>query len=244
MARSRLTRTTLLWTAALIAASGGLAAAAPEECSSRRTITVNGRGEIRAEADLAYVNFAVETTAPTAAAAVEKNAELSSKVAAALKNRIGAGDRLTTTRYSLHPQYEQQPPARTAERQILGYTAANEVQIETGSVAGVGELIDAATAAGANRVSNLIFTLRDRDPHVRRALAVAGKEARLQAEAAAQALGVTLKGVLSASTVSAPIFQPRVYEGFARASMAQAPTPVEPGEVTVTADLNVVYEIE
>lgn len=233
----------LLLIVAVTFASRSGVAVAQNDCPDRRTISVNGRGEVKAEADLAYVNFAVETAAATAAAAVSQNADLSGKVAAALKAKIGAEDKLTTTRYNLQPRYDQEKRDPSGP-QIVGYVASNEVLVETRDVASVGKLIDAATGAGANRVSNLIFTLRDRDPHVRRALDVAGKEAKAQAEAAAQALGVTLKGVVNATTLSAPIFQPRVLEGFARGAMAQASTPVEAGEVTVSAELNVTYEIE
>jgi uncharacterized protein YggE len=212
----------------------------------RRTIAVNGHGEVNADPDLATLSFAVETTAPTAARAVEQNAATSVKVSAALKGLLGADDKLKTTRYSLQPRYDYETKSETGEPKILGYVASNEVQVETATIDAIGKLIDVATTAGANRVNNLSFTVRDRGPHVRKALAVAGAEAKAQAEAAAQALGVKLKQVVSASTMAPPIVSPHIYDSFRSkgAAMAQAATPVEPGEVTVSAELNVVFEIE
>lgn len=219
------------------------ASAENHERDNRRTLAVTGRGEVNANANLALVYFAVETTAESAAAAVEQNAQRSTKVAGALKERLGAEDKLKTLRYSLQPRYDH-TKHDPGEPKILGYIVSNEVQVETHDVDGVGKLIDAAITAGANRVSNLTFTLSDRNEVVLQALEEAGKEAKLQAEAAARALGVTLKRVHSASTVSPPIFQPRMVESFGRAAMAQASTPVEPGEVAVSAELHVTYEIE
>jgi len=216
--------------------------AAGDGGGKRRTISVNGRGEVSANPDLAILSFAVETTAATAATAVEQNAAVSTKVGAALKSVLGQGDKLKTTRYSLQPRYETK--REPGEAKIVGYVASNEVQVETAAVDGVGKLIDTATTAGANRVSNLTFTVKDRNRYVREALDLAGNEAKAQAEAAARALGVKLKQVVSASTLAPPIIQPRVFGGFGRAAMAQATTPVEAGDVTVTAELSVTYEIE
>lgn len=212
---------------------------------SRRTITVTGQGEVSVSPDLAIVALAVETTAPKAGDAVNQNATLSSKVANALKGLIGKDDKLTTTRYSLEPRYEPPKRGEPGEPRVIGYVARNEVQVETHRIDAVGGLIDTATNAGANRVNNLQFTLANRNEQLRAALQKAGAEARAQAESVAGALGVKLKGVASATTSTMPIVQPRFYEarGMAAAE-ARPPTPIEPGTVSVSATLQVVYEIE
>jgi uncharacterized protein YggE len=212
---------------------------------SRRTIVVTGQGEVTAAPDLVVVALAVETAAPKAGEAVGENASRSAKVAAALKGLIGKDDKLTTTRYSLEPRYEQPKPGQPAEPRIIGYVAHNEVQVDTRKIDGVGALIDAATAAGANRVSSLQFTLLNRNEQLRSALEKAGAEARAQAESVAKALDVQVKRVVSATTSTAPIVQPRFFEGRAMAAMAASPpTSIEPGTVSVSASLQVTYEIE
>jgi len=212
---------------------------------NRRTIAVTGQGEVSAAPDLAIVAVAVETTADKASDAVGQNAARSAKVAAALKALIKKDDTLTTTRYSLEPRYEQTKPGQPVEPRIIGYVAHNEVQVETHQIDSVGTLLDGAIAAGANRVSNLQFTLSNRNAQLRSALEKAGLEARAQAESVATALGVKLKNVVSATTSTAPIIQPRLFEGRAMAAMsASPPTPIEPGTVSVSAVLQVTYEIE
>lgn len=241
-------RTRILRSAAatlFLLAMAEAAVADDKAAENRRTIMVTGQGEVTAAPDLVIVAVSVETTAPKAADAVSENAARSAKVAATLKTLIGKDDKLTTTRYSLDPRYEQGKPGQPAEPRITGYVAHNEVQVETHKIDGVGALIDAAIAAGANRVSSLQFTLSNRNEQLRAALEKAGAEARAQADSVAKALGVKLKGVVSATTSTAPTVQPRFFEGRAMAAMeARAPTPIEPGTVSVSANLQVTYEIE
>ena len=238
----------LPWLASLIAlrlAVGAPCAAADESGGEkRRTIAVTGQGEVTAAPDLAILAVAVETATANAADAVEQNAARSARVASAVKGLIGKDDKLTTTRYSLEPRYESPKRGEAGEPRIIGYVARNEVQVETHKIDAVGNLIDAAIGAGANRISTLQFTLANRNEQLRAALEKAGGEARAQAESVASALGVKLKGVLSATTSSGPIIMPRRFEALGMAAEARAPTPIEPGSVSVSATLQVTFEIE
>jgi uncharacterized protein YggE len=211
---------------------------------SRRTIAVSAEGEVTASPDVAVLSFAVETTANEASKAVEENASKSSAVAAAIKKELGEKDKITTTRYSLDPVYERREPGSPAAPAISGYVAHNEVRVETHRIDQAGHLIDVAARAGANRMSGLEFTLEDKTTQLRQALLQAGREARQQAETVAQALGVTLKQVVSASTSSGPIVMPRDYPRMAMAMEKSAPTQLEPGDIVVRASLQVTYEIE
>lgn len=231
---------------ALLAVSLAALPAAADEAPARRTLAVSGEGEVKVPPDLAVVSFAVETAAPTAGAAVADNARRSSALADALKQQLGANGKVSTTRYSLDPVYEQRERGSTpAPPRITGYVARNQVRAESHAIEAVGTLIDAATKAGANRIDGLDFTLEQHAQAQRDALQHAGEDARRQAEGAAAALGVTLGKVLSAVTGSAPIVIPRSYARLGMAMAEQsAPTPVEAGDVTVSATLQVTYEIE
>jgi uncharacterized protein YggE len=209
-----------------------------------RTLSVSGEGQAQAAPDLAVVSFAVETTAPTAGAAVADNAKKSTALAEAVKQKLGPRDRVYTTQYSLMPRYEQQERNLGGQvmPRIIGYVASNAVRVELRNVREVGALIDAATGAGANRVDSLEFTLEERAAAQSDALKQAGADAKRQAEAAAAALGVTLGKVLTANTGSAPIIMPKQMARMAMA--ADVSTPVEAGDVTVSATLQVTYEIQ
>jgi uncharacterized protein YggE len=225
----------------LLPAAPLVAAETPEQ--SRRTISVTGKGEVKAVPDHVAVSFAVETTAPRAAEAAAENARRSAAVTSALRAALGSGATVTTTRYAIEPRYEAARPGESREPRITGYIVRNQVQVESGQVDRVGGLIDAAIGAGANRIGALEFTLAEEAAPLRAALEKAGADAHAQAESAAHGLGVRLKGVLSATTSAMPV--PRRYETRALAAETRAaPTPIEPGEATVSATLQVTYEIE
>ena len=75
-----------------------------------RTLTVMGFGEVKASPDLAFIELAVETTAENAGKATTENARRTTAVIDALKKKIGDKDRVTTTGYSLQPQYANRRP--------------------------------------------------------------------------------------------------------------------------------------
>ncbi len=218
---------------------------AEEDASAPATITVLGRGEVTAPPDVVRVTFAVESTASTATDAARDNAERAERVIAAAKTQTGKGGRVFTTGYQLIPMYQdsEEPTHHGAAKPVLvGYRAQNEVVVEIGDPGRTGALIDATVKAGANRVVGMQFDLRDSSAATVEALAAAGRDARRQAEAVATALGVGLGAIHSASAAPEPIHRP--YERFSsELRMAAAVTPVEPGDVSVHATLEVRYRI-
>lgn len=229
---------------ALMLLTAGVAQAAEKSAGDKRTISVTGKGEVKATPDRMAVSFAVETTAARAAEAAGENAKRSAAVVAAVKAVLGPDDTVATTRYSIEPRYENPRPGETREPRIAGYVAHNEVQVESRQIDRVGALIDAATGAGANRVGGLQLSLSKHAELMRAAIEKAGADARAQAESVAKGLGVRLKGVLSASTSPVPVPVLRRFEPSAMVAEARTATPIEPGELTVSTTLYVGYEIE
>ncbi|HVR30698.1 MAG TPA: SIMPL domain-containing protein [Thermoanaerobaculia bacterium] len=229
----------------LAAAALGAPALAQQDAPPRRTVTVMGHGEVKASPDLALIQLAVETTGENAARATAENARRTTAVIAAVKEKIGDQGRVTTTGYQVEPRYAIRRPGSEAPPEITGYIARNHVRVESRDLEVVGQLIDAAMEAGANRTNSLSFTLEHRTPHLRRALEKASAEARAQAESIASALGVRLVEVTSATTTGSPVPVP-IYRERAMVAMAmdQVSTPVEPGEIDVAATLTVTYRIE
>jgi uncharacterized protein YggE len=216
-----------------------------QEKPEHRTIAVTGQGEVQATPDRAQVSFAVETTASKAADAAAENAKRSAAVVAAVKPLLSSGGSVGTARYTIEPRYEPEVKGVSLGREprITGYVVRNQVEVSEAPADKAGALIDAAVGAGANRVEGLSFSFARRDELLSAALEKAGAAAHARAESVARGLGVRLKGVLTASTTSGPVFAPRQFRAVAAESMA-APTPIEPGEEAVSATLQVTYEIE
>jgi uncharacterized protein YggE len=213
-----------------------------------RSITVVGVGRERGTPDVAELRIAVEQNAPTAQAASQAAAKAAGQVVETLKKEVGADGRVDTASFQLTPVYRTDPPTpqtRSRGPEIVSYTAINELAVRTRRLDRIGALLDAAIAAGAGRVSSLAFTVDDPAPLQARALRAAGTDAAAQAAAIAEALHVTLKGVLEATTETVEPPMPKHFRGaMMHADAAMAPTPIEPGEVTADARVRVTYAIE
>jgi uncharacterized protein YggE len=185
------------------------------------------------------LEVAIETHAATAADAAGSNGHLAQKVRDAVQGKLGDKGMIWTGGYSLYPEYNE--PRNGGKPTITGYRAENSITIEAGSLDLVGPLIDAAIAAGANRVNSLDYSLRENSKARSDAITKASKDAQTQAQALAAALGLKLGPIMRASTVAE--IRP-IIGASSLGAMRGATTPIEPGQVTVPATVSLTYEIQ
>jgi uncharacterized protein YggE len=215
----------------------------PTRGARERTIRVTGVGEVEVTPDEARISFAVDTSAETAQAAAEQNATTMERLIAALTAAGIPRRDIETQHYMVHPEYVHEEGMR--EPRIRGYRATNQVLLRTRSLERVGELIDIALRAGANRVDGVSFAVTNPSEVMAAALTEAVERARRSADAIAAALGVRVGPVLDATTSAAPPQPMMRQEMMAMGGAdAAAPTQIQPGEQTVMATVSVVYAIE
>jgi uncharacterized protein YggE len=94
----------------------------------------------------------------------------------------------------------------------------------------LGEVIDTATAAGANQVQRVRFTLKRPEQIQARALREAAANARAQADALASALGVRILRVLSAEESTPPMSPVDDVQALSAEAAGYA-TPIEAGTI-------------
>jgi uncharacterized protein YggE len=228
-------------------ASPGRAAALQDPNVQEPTVTVSGRGEVEAEPDRAVIYFAVETEGESAREAGEANAALMTAVTDAVEAAAQGveGFEVRTMGYSLTPRYTMPEGDRIQE--IMGYAARNTLQVSVDDVTRVGGLIDTALGAGANRVANLSFEVRDPDPFRAEALREAVLTARAQAEVMAQALGRELGPAIDVQG-GADFPYPMPYYSrdmaFMEAAAQSVPTPIEAGPLTISANVTIRFRLE
>ena len=219
-------------------------AAAQQTADDPRTITVSAQGTVEKEPEEGVVLLAVESEAQNARDAAQANAARMTQLVAALR-RAGVAERnIRTISYELRPEYTRATERTNDPPRIAGYRAVNMVQVTVDTVARMGGIIDVAIGSGANRVANISFRLRD--PHAAHieAAAIAMRNARREAEAIAEAAGERLGPALNITTGGySPPMPPMPMYARAEMDMAQAPTPVESGTLTIMAHVNVVYQL-
>lgn len=211
--------------------------------NEKNTLQANGKGVVTAKPDKADLTISVETMSQNASSAVKENAEKMNRVMEKLKSQIGKNDKISTTGYNLSPIYTYDEKTRKSE--LTGYRVSNSIIVESKNLEVIGKLIDSATQAGANRIDSLSFDTDKRDEYRRQALVKAVQDARETADIVAKAAGVTIVKIIQISpSYEIPI---PVYKEFAltaREAAAPPPTQIEPGELTVSASVNMVFEIQ
>lgn len=220
--------------------------AAQQAAEAPRTVTVNATATVERAPDEAVLNVAVVTEGSTAAEAASANADRMAAVVATLRE-LGLENRdIRTTSYNLSPRYARGQPRDTVPPAIVGYTATNNVTVTVDSIPRVGGVIDAVVRDGANRVDGVFFRISDPEPlhleAVQRAVAKARTEAGVLAEAAGERLGRVL--TIHTSGYAPPPPRPMYDMAMVRMEAAQAaPTPIEGGELSVSASVSIVYEL-
>ncbi len=204
------------------------------------TINVSANATVRRAPDVAVIQLAVETIAPTAREATDRNTALMDAVLAAVRGRDVPPSAIRTQRLDLQPRYQDR---RDADPEIVGYRALNQVTVRLNDVAATGPVVDAAVRAGANRVTGIHFELSDPQSAYHEALRDAVAQARAEAEVLAAALGRTLGEPLNVSTGGFNPPRP-MFRAESMAAMDQAgPPPVEPGEVEVQANVSIAWRL-
>jgi len=217
----------LTWTA--IAAQG--------QAARNHFIQTQGQGTVSGKPDQATVDLAIVTQAQTAQDAANQNANQTTQVLNQLKQLLGNNADIKTLNYSLSPNYTYPPNGQPV---LTGFTANNTVEVTVSDLTLPGKVIDTAVQAGANRVQGLSFSIKDDQPLRSQALRAAALQARAHADSIALGLGVHVGAVISAAEGVGI----RVLTGSLGAAAApQAPTPVQPGTVDITATVTLEVEL-
>ncbi|MBM7567020.1 SIMPL domain-containing protein [Paenibacillus sacheonensis] len=213
----------------------------------KSTITVSGNGELKTAPDVAYLNVAVEARAATAKEAQSKNATQFAGLTKLLYGtyKVATKD-VKTTGFYVQPEYEYNSKDGTSK--IKGYLAVHNIQVTSRDLEGIGKLLDDLSTSGANRVDGVQFDTEKKDQYELQALDKAMANAKAKAETLAKAAGKQVKEVLTITQNSAnsgPIYYGKGEMAAAADSAAGAPsTSVQTGEITVTTDITVVYEMQ
>ncbi len=229
----------------ILAAALAGAAAAPALAQEDRiafqatTLRLSATGEAHAAPDIASINLGVQTEAPSAAEALRQNRVQMTATIAALKAQGVLAKDIQTSGLNLNPQYV----FHDNERKLTGYQASNTVTIIVRDLTRLGATVDAVVAAGANQVNGVSFSLSDPEHAEDDARRAAVKALQAKAALYAEAAGYHIERLVSLSDTA---IEPNgIRPVMVTAMRAKAgPTPTEPGELDVTANVSAVYELK
>jgi len=226
----------------VISLSGTVTAAEDND----RTISTSGSAEVMVAPDRALITVSVVTENANVQAAQSDNARIMDTVVGSIGG-LGIDKKdLKTTGYSVYPIYEDTKVP--FGQKVKYYRVTNSLQVTLQEISRTGEVIDTAVKSGANQVGSIEFSVSEELEQSLRGelLEKAVKKAYSDASIVAGAAGVTITGVKQITVGS--YYSPRLYENAASyaptmKAETQISTPIEAGEVKVTAEVNVEYLI-
>ncbi|MCL6561366.1 MAG: SIMPL domain-containing protein [Firmicutes bacterium] len=208
------------------------AAAAPP---GNATITVTGRGEVTAVPDSGRVSVGVTNQAVSARQAQLANDRMANAVVAAIKAQGIPKEKIRTSEYSIWPEQNE-------KGQIVRYRVSHSFAVEVSPLEKLGAVLDAAVEAGANHSCGISFERSDSAVLEREALKRAVADARERAGALAGAAGKSIVRVVSISDATTQP-EPPLYRPAMKLVETAGSVPVEPGELTIEAAVQVVFEV-
>lgn len=240
---------TLLILSIVVLAAIALSACGPTTITAnpappQRTISVTGTGTITLTPDIAYINIGVRTEKDTAANAVAENNAQTQQVIDALKNAGVDAKDIRTANFSIWPNTQYDP--QTGQQTRTTYVVDNTVYVTVRQLDRLGDLLDATVQAGANNVNSIQFDVEDKTSALKQARDQAVKDAKAQAEELASTAGVSLGNLQTVSFFeNVPTPYVDVYgKGGGAVAQAAVAVPVNPGQLTLTATVNMTYEIK
>lgn len=209
-----------------------------------RSIHVTGSGSVTGEPDLATLYLGVSVEKTSVEEAREEAASAMTAVIDALKSNDIAEKDIQTENFSIYPQYNYTDNGRV----LRGYRVTNTVNAKVRELDSLSDVIDDATAAGGDIVviNSIQFMIEDPTPLQTQARTLAVKNAEAKAQTLAEAGGVTLGKPITITETSRSASPPVALAEAAEfaADSARSSTPIEAGELTVTINVTIVYEIE
>ncbi|MDD5055511.1 MAG: SIMPL domain-containing protein [Candidatus Peribacteraceae bacterium] len=208
-------------------------------------ISVSAEGKVTAPPDIAMLNFGVQTgrqpTAKAAIALITKN--MTSVVDAVKKQGVEQKD-IVTEQFWLNPVYDYVRGSQIPR----GFEASQTLNVKVRDLDKTGDVLTAATSAGANQVGNISFGIDNPDDLRAQAREKAIEKAEAKAEVLADNLGMSL-GKLTGFSEGGDYPMPRPYL-MEKANIAlggdmaaDAGVPVPSGEQNIVITVNMSYEL-
>ena len=219
------------------------------------TITVSGKGEIKATPDVSKFSVTIEETAKDQSAALTVSSEKVNTLITALRT-IGIDEKDIKTEYtSVNPKYEYSSakmemmiyPPVAANPVVTGYTSSHTLSVKVRNLDNVSAVQKAFTDAKVQNVSGPDLSVDDIDALKLDAREKAIADAKKQAKVLAKQLHVRLVTIISFNENgdgAYPVYMSARADNAMMAGKAAIPeATVAAGEQTITSNVSITYKI-
>jgi len=223
--------------------------AAPSELrvslnNQQEGIWVSGTGKVSAVPDIAFLRLGIEAQDASVADAQAQAAEAMNAVMTALTGS-GVAEKDIQTQY-FNIQRVTRWDEDKGQEVLLGYRVSNMVVAKIRDMGKVGAIIDAAASAGGDltRIDSVSFSIEEPSAYQVEARQKAMTDAAAKAKQMAELAGVKLGKatyISESAYIPYPVYRQDLFEKVAGAPAVE--TPISPGELEVSVNVQVAYAI-
>ena len=205
------------------------------------TISFSGEGKVFANPDIGLVRVVIFSEATTPQEAEKINSPKSDAVINFLKKQNIAEKDIKTSEYRIGPQYAY---PNNQEPQIKNYLVYQELEIKIRNLDKAGTIIGGVVSAGANKVTDLRFTIDDLDELKNQARSEAIAKAKKKANELEGQLGIRLGKIVNFYE-NAEGLSPVFYEkALSAPSQSGNSLTLPAGENEIVVNVSLTYQIK
>lgn len=203
--------------------------------------TVSGEGKVVATPTIAKINLGISTNSATVKEAQNQANQIINKIIEDLEKMGIEKKDIKTTSYNINPNYD----FSSGKQRITGFQANINLEVTARDLDKVNQVIDTATADGANLVGGLQFTIADEKLKElqKQARDEAIKKAKEKAQSLSQSAGINLGKIVNVQEEGNQFMPPRFTAMDTAMGGGGEPTKVEPGEQEIVVSVSLSYEI-
>jgi len=211
-----------------------------EDNKTEQKIEVRGEAIIKVKPDVAFIDIGVETEDKNSKVAQDENKKLMNNVFNTLKELNIDEKDIQTKNYSIYPKHVYNDETR--ESTVSGYRVNNSLKVTIRDIENIGDVIDAVSKEGANKIQSISFGTLKEDIYYLDALEEAVNNAKLKANRISKTIGVTIdkpSEVLENFSGGA-VYRELNYSAKVMSADAMS-TPISEGEIEVRASVTLKY---
>ena len=207
----------------------------------QRMINVTGSGQVYLTPDVAYINIGVHSVADTVGEALKLNNSQATAVASSLKELGVDAKDIQTNAFNVYPQQQFGPQGEVIK---TSYAVDNSVFVTVRDLSKLGQILDVVVQNGANAINGITFDVLDKTKALSQVRQMAVSDARKQAQELADTAGVKLGDLISLNVYQSSSPVPAFGGKGGAVANAAAPVAVSAGQMVLSMDASLVYEIK
>jgi uncharacterized protein len=214
-----------------------------QDSAPNGVIVTQGEATLTVPPDRAFVQMSAEGRAQKAGDAQRLAADAMTSLQNALKSAGVLADAIRTIGYTLTPENDYV----NGRQQFRGFLARNQIEVRVDDLGKLSSIIDATGTSGAASVSGLRFDVKNRSTVEQAALKQAVADAMSRATVIAAGANKTVGGIvrIQEQRMSQPGPVRYAMDTFSGGrGGGGGPTPVEPGEVEIRAQVTLTVSIK